>query len=545
VFSSMRGLLGIALALLLTAPAGGGAHAHAVLVDSSPPADATLAEGPGEIVLRFNEPIRPVVVRLLRAEDEAGIELGALDAVDTELRVALPETLSDGSYLLSYRVTSADGHPVTGSFVFVVGTPRDDGAAALAVAGQGDDLWRMAGVVARSFWYGALLLASGVALFLALTRAPPELVRPLRHALFWLAITGIVACFVMLGATGGALLGDPPAALLTPAPWRIALGSPIALSVASATAGLAALALPAFARFGPERLRLLAGALLVAASFGLSGHAATAGPAWVTFPTLALHACCVAFWVGAFAPLLLALRRLPRFEALVLVQSFSAWAVPAVACLLLAGILLSALQLRAPSALIATDYGRILLLKLALVAGLLGLAAVNRLVLTPALERGERGAVWLRRTVATDLALAAGVVVLTASLGAVPPPRALAQQAAHSHAHHVTHDYAVHAVARARQLVLVATPAMVGDSRLDLFFTDDRNQPVAAEAVELSLSLPEQGIEPLRLTAAPIEPGHYRAQTLLPLPGEWQVGVDMLIDDFTKLTFQTRIAVGE
>ena len=540
---SAHHLTGAFLALILTVVRCGGALAHAVLLDSSPPAAATLAEAPAQIVLRFNEPVRPVRVRLLRAEDGADIELGTPEVVDTELRVVLSETPSAGSHLLSYRVTSADGHPVAGSFLFAIGSSGTIGAGALAAAGQSDDFWSAAGVAARALWYGTLLLAAGLALFLALIPVPAELAWPLRRALAWLTLAGMAAGVAMLGATGGALLGDPPGALLTTVPWRIALGSPVAASVAIATAGLALLLLWKSMTLGSERLWLLAGALLVASSFGVSGHAATAGPPWVTMPALFAHALCAACWVGAFAPLLLGLRRLPRAEALVLVQAFSRLAVPAVAGLLLAGLLISALQLRAPSALIATDYGRILLLKLALVAGLLGLAAVNRWALTPALERGERGAVWLRRTVAADLALAAGVVVLTASLGGVTPPRALAEQAAHGHAHHVAHDYAVHAAARGRHLILVVTPAAVGDSRLDLFFTDDRNRPIEGKAVELSLSLPERGIEPLHLAAEPVEPGHYRAQTLLPLPGEWQTGVELLIDDFTKLTFQTRIVV--
>jgi copper transport protein len=370
-------------ALLLTVVLCGGAHAHAVLLDSSPPAGATLAEAPARIILRFNEPVRPIRVLLLRGEDGAGIELGAPEAADTTLHVALPETLPVGSYVLSYRVTSADGHPVAGSFVFAIGSPGATGAVARAATGQDDDFWHVAGVAARALWYGTLLLATGLALFLVLIPAPFELARPLRRALPWLALAGILACLVMLGATGGGLLGDPLAALLTLEPWRIALGSPVALSVAIATGGLVVLALPGRVRLGPERFWLLAGALLVAWSFGLSGHAATAGPRWVTMPALSVHALCAAFWIGAFAPLLLGLRRLPRAGALVLVQAFSRLAVPTVACLVLAGVLISALQLRAPSALIATDYGRLLLLKLGLVAGVLGLAAINRWVLTP------------------------------------------------------------------------------------------------------------------------------------------------------------------
>jgi copper transport protein len=171
--------------------------------------------------------------------------------------------------------------------------------------------------------------------------------------------------------------------------------------------GLGVLALAGRRAGRQERLGLLAGAFLVGASFALSGHAATSGPAWITRPALVLHALCAAYWIGSFAPLLIALRRLPRERAHVVMRAFSAGAVVAVAGLLLAGVVLAALQLRTPAALLTTDYGRLLLLKLVLVAALLGLGAFNRLVLTPALERRREAVVGLRRTIGADLVLAA------------------------------------------------------------------------------------------------------------------------------------------
>jgi hypothetical protein len=52
------------------------------------------------------------------------------------------------------------------------------------------------------------------------------------------------------------------------------------------------------------------------------------------------------------------------------------------------------------------------------------------------------------------------------------------------------------------------------------------------------------GVEALRVDATAIEPGHFQARVNLPLPGEWQVRAEMLVDDFTKLPFQVRILVG-
>jgi copper transport protein len=539
----VHGCLCIAFALLVATLPSRGAHAHAVLLESTPAQNAVLVEAPERVVLRFNEPVRPAVVRLLRASDAASVELGSPEVEDTELRVPLPASLPDGSYVLSYRVTSADGHPVFGSFVFAIGAASVPAPSTLA--GGFPDFWPMAGVAARAIWYGSLLLAAGLALFLGLLPVPGDLRPQLRRALAWLALTGLAACLAMLGATGGALSGGPPGALLSFEPWRIALVSPVAASIAVAVPGLAILGLAARRAGRDHRPALLAGALLVAAGFAASGHAATAGPGWITRPALMLHALCAAYWVGAFAPLLLALRRLPSDRALPLLRAFSAGAVVAVACLLLAGVMLAALQVRTPAALIGTDYGRLLLLKLALVAVLLSLGAINRLVLTPALERRAGTTLQLRRTIGADLALAAGVVALTAGLGTVPPPRAVAEQAAaHAHASHGPREYAVRVAAQDHDLLVVATPAGIGENRIDLYLTNRQGQPVDAKAAELSFALPEMGIEALRIDAAAVEPGHFQGRVDLPLAGDWRLRADLLVDDFTKLPFEARIVVG-
>jgi copper transport protein len=538
---TVRSALTAGLAVLLAALPWRDAHAHAVLLESSPAADAVLEDAPERAVLRFNEPVRPAVIRLLQAAEEVSIELEGVEVTDAELSAPLPSGLPDGSYVLSYRVTSADGHAVVGSFVFAIGAPG--AATPLEAAAESDEFWAGAGMAARALWYGSLLLAAGLALFLGVLPVPTELRPPLRQALAWIAVLGLTACLAIIGTTGGTLYGGPPDALLQSEPWRIALASPIAASIAAAAPGLALLLLAARRTSHHERLALFAGALLVAVSFALSGHAATSGPAWITRPALVLHALCAAYWVGAFAPLLLALRRLPREDALALLGSFSAGAVLAVTCLVLAGVVLAALQVRTPAALLTTDYGRLLLLKLALVAVLLALGARNRLVLTPALERRTDAAVGLRRTIGVDLALAAGVVALTAGLGSVPPPRALAEQSAHAHAGHAPREYTAYAAEQGYRLVLVTSPAGIGDNRIDLYLTDEQGRPVGAKATEMSFALPDLGVEALRAAAAAVAPGHFRGRVDLPLAGDWQVQADVLIDDFTKLPFQARIVV--
>jgi copper transport protein len=181
-------------------------------------------------------------VQALRAEDRQSVAVGEIAAVDAALHIPLPEGLPEGTYVVSYRVTSADGHPVAGSFLFIIGAANTLASPTLVEADRDDRFWVVAGVGARALNYGTLLLAAGLALCLALLPVPNGLQPPLRRALAWLALVGLTACIVMLGAAGGALNGGPPGVVLTLKPWRIVLASPVAGSILVAALGLGLLA---------------------------------------------------------------------------------------------------------------------------------------------------------------------------------------------------------------------------------------------------------------------------------------------------------------
>ena len=104
----------------------------------------------------------------------------------------------------------------------------------------------------------------------------------------------------------------------------------------------------------------------------------------LTRPAMFLHGVGVAFWLGALAPLV-ALLWSRKGAALPVVQRFSRVAIPVVGVLALTGLALAIIQLESFGALVTTRYGIILSIKLVLVAALLGLAALNRFRLTPAL----------------------------------------------------------------------------------------------------------------------------------------------------------------
>ena len=513
--------------VLLLAFGVGGALAHAVLIESQPPDGASLAEAPAQIELRFNEPVSPVAVRLL---DQDGREVPGVTVLphgdSLAIRPATP--LAVGGYFLSYRVTSEDAHAVGATLRFGVGAPAP-GTASLPKPDRAI-VW----LAAASRWlvYLTALGAVGAALFVASVRSPVPLETAVRRLAARLAAVGLVALALRLGVAGVDLGGLPLSSLLTTRPWAIAVAT--SLGPASTLAGLGLAAIAVGRRLPGWTLAM--GAVAVAASFALTGHAASAAPRLLTAPALCLHALCAAFWVGSLLPLLWSLR-LPHGEAAAVLRRFSRVAVVAVAILTIAGIALAWVQLDGTlEALWETAYGQRLLLKLALVAGLLVLAVLNRFVLTPRMARGDVGSARaLRVSLGADIALALAVLAVTATFPFSPPPRALAAEAA---------GITVVASGRSGQATLTLIPGRIGANRLEAGVADRDGAPVMAREATLAWSLPAAGIEPIRVDAGLPLPGVVVAHDIsLPQPGRWRLRLDLLIDDFTRLTYEGEIDV--
>ena len=118
----MRALAATLVALALL-PAS--ANAHTVLTTTTPERGARLDAAPEQVTLRFSEPVE-TEFGAVRVFDAAGREVqsgGAFhpDGRASEVAVRLREGLGEDGYAATYRVLSADSHPVSGGFVFVVG----------------------------------------------------------------------------------------------------------------------------------------------------------------------------------------------------------------------------------------------------------------------------------------------------------------------------------------------------------------------------------------------------------------------------------------
>jgi len=110
-------VVAVALCVLVTvAPAS----AHAELVSSNPTNGATLPSLPAEVILTFDENVGTPAYVSVTSADGTSVASGEATIDGTTVTQRLSTAASAGTYSLSYRVVSDDGHPVTGTLGFTV-----------------------------------------------------------------------------------------------------------------------------------------------------------------------------------------------------------------------------------------------------------------------------------------------------------------------------------------------------------------------------------------------------------------------------------------
>ena len=102
----------------------GPANAHAALVGTDPEDGGTLATAPASITFTFNENVSRRAQVAVTAPDGTLQKTAGITAVDNTVTARVPDAGQRGTYSASYRVISADGHPVTGTITYDVTTGR-------------------------------------------------------------------------------------------------------------------------------------------------------------------------------------------------------------------------------------------------------------------------------------------------------------------------------------------------------------------------------------------------------------------------------------
>jgi putative copper resistance protein D len=189
----------------------------------------------------------------------------------------------------------------------------------------------------------------------------------------------------------------------------------------------------------PNALRRWAAAFAAACLVGALGFAGHAGAGagitgLVHLAADVAHLVAAAAWLGALVPLALLLHaagQSPDQSSMTIArratQRFSTLGVASVSTLVVTGIVNTWVLAGSVSALLDTDYGRLLLAKVALFVVMVATAAVNRLVLTPRLVQevdlvvGWAAMRRLRNNSLIETAIGAIILVLVAVLGTLPP----------------------------------------------------------------------------------------------------------------------------
>jgi putative copper resistance protein D len=287
-------------------------------------------------------------------------------------------------------------------------------------------VWDAAEVAVKAIAYAATLGASGAVFFLIHSHsliAGPELVRIVRLVRRSSVIAVIAGCAQIM-ATAGSISGNA-ADLVSPPLLSMVSQTDLGPAIAIRAAGLL------FANIGtspPHRPTWPAGvgAAAAATSFAWVGHTHSLAPHLAPILLVGIHLCAAAFWLGALAPLLTVSQSGDLAIAAAAAERFGAAAHYVVGALVAAGLSLLWLMLGSVSELWMSAYGRCLMVKLVLVAGLLYCAALNKLRWTPRLTAGDTAALQsLRTSIRLEISLGVLILMATAALTTLNGPPAL------------------------------------------------------------------------------------------------------------------------
>lgn len=439
------------------------AHGHIEVETSSPDRNDVLYASPPHIRILFSGRIEARYTSLtLTAPDGSDVQIGDVVFIgdsDREITTLLPALEQTGSYTVRWRTAGADGHVLEGSFVFVLATDSARGAAArssdtTADAGTGQpaavadhaehdeprSVGGAADAIGRGLHFIALLLLLGAVSFRALLMPRLALTDVTSAVLQRRTWRMAAAAALLLGAAAVVRLWFQSAALhgaerawntqllsimLTDTGWGRAW---MLQAFLFALLGMAIV----WARPRRERAALFAAVpavLGLSAIPGLSGHAAAAnGVLSLAVVNDAVHVAAAGAWLGTLAMVMLvALPAIVKLEsngesaAADAVDRFSPIALTGGAVVLLSGIVNAFMHLSTPGQLWTTGYGRVLTVKVLLVALVAVAGIVNWRKVRPQL-RHAGSARRLRLSAGMELTFALFVLIATAVLTGQPRP---------------------------------------------------------------------------------------------------------------------------
>ena len=435
----------------------GAVFAHTELKESDPAEDAVLTGSPTAITLTYTTDVRlalsTVSVRPSALADAPAVSAGPLGYLADDRRdvlvLLLGEPLARGGYTVAWTTAGPDGHKLSGDFGFRVEIPppaepgEPPGAAAASPAGDVQGGGGAIGPLWTFLLYAGIVLIHGGVVFRSLVLgrcarggAPKKWIdsATAETSRFLAAPLGLllVAVVARLWYRTGAFFPDDVAGNL----FAVATGSPWAagwwLSLVCVVLVAAGVLFRKEEQVRPAGWKVITVcALLLPVVPVLSGHGWSDGPRAVSAVATYLHVVAAGGWMGGLACLLWVNAQLPDDPVngsagspdgpglAEIVAAFSRVAQVAVAVLLVTGALKIWTHIDSASQLWTTPWGRTLLVKAGIVAGVLALGFHNWRVVRPRLERGEGGLNPMRAAF-VEMLLGAAAVAATSFLAAQP-----------------------------------------------------------------------------------------------------------------------------
>lgn len=542
--------LGVALGLLV---GGAGAalqqqpaSAHAYVISSTPANGAELKIAPTTVKVTFDEG-----VTLPGTSDEATVIDAAGKRVDTgkpqlnasrnTLTIGIEPGIAKGAYIASWSVISADTHPVGGSIQFGYGVPAT-AVAAPASPTPSAFLSLLVGL-AKGLLYLALVIGLGVPPAAALLGAALDerrgVVRVARIGIGAAVAASVLQLVLQHLWESGAL------ATFAASSYAIAVYARIALlAIAGIAVGPAAADRPRRA----ARVVFLAAALVAVGTVVINGHGGA--HAWWYFASTALHATSAVAWLGGLTVLgWLLLRGRLSADRLRRMPHWSLYAGVSVAALALSGVTQGIVEVHYPAALVTTQYGWMLIIKLALVVVVLALAVQGHFWVR-AETRAAQGAgghradaqpapgrtAALRNRVRWEAGVAASVVIVSGVLSSIAP-------AAADYAPTVTR----HEKIGPYQVTLEVSPARQGPETLRITVLEPSFNAALPDSLDVELSQPGGPVKSLAVQfpyriAGVLHPGKPTPVTFtsaavsVPRTGEWTASVTVVASALEQYT---------
>ncbi len=477
------------------------ASAHATLESTSPAADEVLQTLPTEVVLHFDAAVDASIGGVdVYGPDGVRLPAAALRRLDGGKAIHRPITVTArGTYTVSWRVVSEDGHTITGSFVFHYIEKRGSST----VIGESGSAASILGWFSRCLIFIGAMTCIG-AMLLGLVSSMSD--HPRLGALAWWG-----SCAALVGSLGA--LWSRAAQASGKSLWSSF--SVVGELVSSNRSGaldasriaVAMIAVVALLTIGRSRFVALPAMAVVLDTFSLSGHAWTASPVAVTVTVDTVHLLAAAAWAGGLIALACVVRTLDDPKPVM--RRFSAIATVALLVVIATGSVSSLVHVDSWSSLLHTDYGNLLMIKVGVVAVMVALGVTHRRIVAKGFEIvGHRLA-----TISLEALLGIVVIGITAGLIFTAPAVDTAPR-----------KYSVTQTTPSGLIRLDVSLARVGANNLRLTFLGADGRLRAVDNVQVDVGT--DSIAPRRLTTAIDDASHWTVSgASLAAPGKWMVTI--------------------